>query len=141
MIERMSEKNPSVIQGPFFNQARVCEPILRALPEWFGIEAAIRRYLAEVDTLPTFLAVIEEKAVGFLTLKYHFEHAAEIYVMGLRPDSHRHGLGRALVVRAEELLRSNGVEYLGRKHENFEKKSELPAASCGHPAKLQPRFG
>ncbi len=101
-----------MIHGPFLNQARVCESILRALPEWFGIEAAIRGYLAEIEALPTCLAVVEEQIVGFLALKYHTEHAAEIYVMGLRPDYHRRGLGRSLVARAEEVLRNNGIEYL-----------------------------
>ncbi len=101
-----------MIHGPFLNRACVCEPILRVLPEWFGIEAAIRRYLAEIEALPTFLAVMEERVVGFLTLKYHTEHAAEIYVMGLRPNFHRQGLGRGLVTRAEEVLLGDGIEYL-----------------------------
>lgn len=42
------------IKGPLLGQALVCEPILRSLPEWFGIEEAIVRYLAEIASLPVF---------------------------------------------------------------------------------------
>jgi ribosomal protein S18 acetylase RimI-like enzyme len=47
---------PVAILGPLLEQSRLCEPILRSLPQWFGIEAAIQHYLAEIDSLPTFLA-------------------------------------------------------------------------------------
>jgi hypothetical protein len=30
-----------LIQGPFTNLGDLCEPVLRSLPEWFGIEEAI----------------------------------------------------------------------------------------------------
>lgn len=108
----MNPNSRDMIHGPLLHQARVCEPILHALPEWFGIEAAIHRYLAEIDSLPTCLTIIDERVVGFLTLKYHTEHAAEIYAMGLLPTFHRRGLGRGLVARAEETLRSNGIDFL-----------------------------
>jgi ribosomal protein S18 acetylase RimI-like enzyme len=54
----------------------------------------------------------EGRALGFLTLKLHFPWAAEIYVMGVRPETHRRGIGRALLARAEAYLREQGVEYL-----------------------------
>ena len=38
-----------VVQGPFVEKAEVCEPILRALPEWFGIEEATRQYIADIE--------------------------------------------------------------------------------------------
>ena len=51
-------------------------------------------------------------AVGFLTLKRHSPYAAEIYVMGVRPEAHRLGIGRALLQQAEAYLQEQGVEYL-----------------------------
>ena len=42
------------IKGPLLEQALVCEPILRSLPAWLGIEEAIVRYLAEIASLPVF---------------------------------------------------------------------------------------
>jgi ribosomal protein S18 acetylase RimI-like enzyme len=100
------------IQGPFLNQSSVCIPILRALPEWFGIETAILNYEREIDHLPTFLAKADENVLGFLSLKQHNPFSAEIYVMAVRPDAHRRGIGRALVAAAESHTRGLGVEYM-----------------------------
>lgn len=101
-----------MIDGPALGQAAVCEPILRALPNWFGIESALRNYVAEIDGLPTLIAKVDGEVAGFLTIKQHSAYAAEVYVMGLRPGYHRQGLGRALMQAAEAHLAAQGVEYL-----------------------------
>jgi ribosomal protein S18 acetylase RimI-like enzyme len=89
------------IEGPLYNQSSVCIPILRMLPDWFGIEAAILDYEHEIEHLPTFIAKEDGQVLGFLSLKQHNPFSAEIYVMAVRPDSHRGGIGRALVETAE----------------------------------------
>ena len=89
-------------------RSRICEAVLRSLPEWFGIEEATAAYVRDVAELPTF-AVGDE---AFLSLKLHTANAAEVYVMGVRPDHHRRGLGAALLDAAESYLRARGVEYL-----------------------------
>jgi GNAT superfamily N-acetyltransferase len=88
-------------------RSRLCESILRKLPEWFGIEDATAAYIRDVAELPTF-AVGDE---GFLAVKLHTPRAAELYVMGVRPERHRRGLGTALLAAAEDYLRERGVEY------------------------------
>lgn len=88
-------------------RSHICESILRELPEWFGIEDATAAYIRDVAGLPTF-AVGDD---GFLAVKLHSPHAAELYVMGVRPDRHRRGVGTALVAAAEDYLRERGVEY------------------------------
>ncbi len=100
------------IKGSILGQSAVCEPILRALPEWFGIEEATRQYVQDIDVLPTFLALIDDEAVGFLTLKQHTEYAAEIHVMGMLPEMQHQGVGQALLAGAEAYLQEQGVEYL-----------------------------
>ncbi len=100
------------IQGPSFNMATLCEPILRSLPDWFAIEEATSRYIKEIDDLPTLVAFVGGEPVGFLTLRHHSQYAAEIHVMGVRPELHRRGVGRSLVAEAEKVLRRRGVEYL-----------------------------
>jgi len=100
------------IDGPEFKRSSVCEPILRALPEWFGIEEAIVHYVNEIDVLPTWTASHEGTVIGFLSLKRHNPHAAEMYVLGVHPEFHRQGIGRSLVDRAQAWLREKGVEYL-----------------------------
>jgi ribosomal protein S18 acetylase RimI-like enzyme len=100
------------IEGPLYNQSSVCIPILRMLPDWFGIEAAILDYEREIKHLPTFIAKANGQMLGFLSLKQHNPFSAEIYVMAVRPDSHRGGIGRALVETAEFYARKLGVEYM-----------------------------
>ena len=100
------------IQGPLLGQSELCEPILRALPDWFGIEEATRQYVADTAVLPTFLATAANQTIGFLTLKQHTPYAAEIHVMGILPDWQRQGVGRALLTASEAYLREIGVEFL-----------------------------
>ncbi len=100
------------LEGPFLGQAAISVPILRALPEWFGLEAAILRYEQEIDTLPTFLAKSGGRALGFLSLKQHNPYSAEVYVMAVHPNAHRRVMGRALMEAAEAHARGLGIEYM-----------------------------
>ncbi len=100
------------VEGPLIGQSRACEPILRALPNWFGLEASAQAYITQTDLLPTFIAITDGSTVGFLTLKQHSGTAAEIVVMGVLPHYHRRGVGRALVERAEDYLRRTGTSFL-----------------------------
>ncbi len=107
------EKRISIaIRGPLLGQSAVCEPILRALPDWFGIEEATAQYVRDTDVMPTLIAAVEDQALGFLTLRRHNPYTAEIHVMGVRPEWHGQGVGRALVEKAAQVLREDGVEYL-----------------------------
>ena len=89
-------------------RSRLCEHVLRDLPEWFGIEEATTAYIRDVAELPTF--GIGDDA--FLSLKLHAPQAAELYVMGVRRAQHGQGCGSALLLAAEDYLRARGVEYL-----------------------------
>lgn len=100
------------IEGPHLGKAAVCEPILRSLPAWFGIEEAIVHYVAEIEHLPTFLAGDSDGVVGFVSIKQHYPSSAEVYVIAVRQEVHRQGVGLALVERAKDWLRGQGVEYL-----------------------------
>jgi coenzyme F420-0:L-glutamate ligase/coenzyme F420-1:gamma-L-glutamate ligase len=90
-------------------RSRIAEAVLRDLPDWFGIEDATRKYIEDVATLPTFAV---EPDAGFLCAKQHTPRAAEIYVMGVRREQHRQGIGRALVVEVERWCRARGIRYL-----------------------------
>jgi GNAT superfamily N-acetyltransferase len=89
-------------------RSALCRRVLEALPDWFGLPDAVERYVRDVAALP----VLAVEDIGFLALKVHNDTAAEIYVMGVLPEHHRHGIGTALVEDAENLLRVMGVEYL-----------------------------
>ncbi len=100
------------INGPLFEQTSVCVPLLRMLPDWFGEESGIRHYEREIGPLPTFLAEMDGQPVGFLCLKQHTLHSAELFVIAVHPLFHRCGIGRSLVAAAEGYAREQGVEYM-----------------------------
>jgi GNAT superfamily N-acetyltransferase len=106
------------------------ERLLRALPDWFGLEESIKEYVADAQRLPTYLAYRDgdDQAVGALLLARHFPESAEIHLMAVAPDLHRHGIGRDLLDAAEADLRAEGVRYLqvktlgpSRPDESYEK--------------------
>ena len=97
--------------NPYSQQSKVCESILRALPQWFGIERALVEYLEEIEKLPTLLAFVKDKHTGFLTFKQHNKYAAELYVMGIYPKYQRCGIGSTLVRYTESILRQQNIEY------------------------------
>jgi ribosomal protein S18 acetylase RimI-like enzyme len=88
------------------------EDILRALPQWFGIESAIQHYVESVYQMPTVLAYVDNRIAGFLSIKHHNPFAAEIYVMGVYPQYHRQGVGKTMVAHIEAILRSQDFEFL-----------------------------
>lgn len=57
-------------------------------------------------------AVEAGKTIGFLALKQHTPHAFEIHVMGVKPEHHRSGIGRALVEAAASYARQRGARFL-----------------------------
>ena len=100
------------IDGPRLGTSSLCMPILRALPEWFGIEEALLEYEKEIDALPTFLAYSGAKLVGFLSIKQHFPSTAEVFVMGVHRASLRQGIGRRLMENAFQWAESQSIEYM-----------------------------
>lgn len=99
----------------------VSERVLRSLPQWFGLEDAILAYIQEAAVLPTFIASEDDEDIGFLTLRPYESTAAEITAMGIQPNLHRRGYGRALIAAAEAHVRSEGrailqVKTLGPSH-------------------------
>ena len=90
----------------------LCRAILDRLPAWFGIPAAVEDYVAVADRSPTVVASLGDRDVGLLSLVRHSPYAAEIYVMAVLPELHRHGIGGALIAHAERVLAADGVEFL-----------------------------
>jgi GNAT superfamily N-acetyltransferase len=91
---------------------RTCRTILEALPHWFGVPASVDDYVAVADRSPSVIASADGREVGIATVVSHSPYAAEVYVMGVLPEWHRRGVGRAMLRAAETRLASQGVEYL-----------------------------
>jgi len=101
----------SKVSGPQEKSA-ITEKILRALPEWFGIEKAIVDYGENCKSTRFFIAAKTKKAVGFISLKTHNPYTAEIYVMGVIKELHRKGIGRALIEHCEKYCKDTGIKFL-----------------------------
>jgi ribosomal protein S18 acetylase RimI-like enzyme len=94
------------------DEDQFCEKVLRALPDWFGIESAIVHYVEQTTVSPTWIAEFDNEPAGFLTIKRHSDDAAEIECMAVLPQFHRRGIGRAMVGFIEQYLRDERVRFL-----------------------------
>jgi len=92
--------------------ADACEVVLRSLPDWFGDEDSLVEYVRRVPALPTVAAFEGEDLVGFASVERHFARAAEIHCMGVAPEAHGRGVGRALVAEVESWAAAWGVRHL-----------------------------
>ena len=103
MVEFISEPN---------RREAAARQVLEALPDWFGIEESREAYIRESRAQP-FWADLEDGAVrGFLALKETSPYTAELAVMGVLPEYHRQGVGRALFEAFRQYARSRGYEFL-----------------------------
>ena len=96
-------------------RSMICNDILRALPDWFGVEQSIVDYVNQARDRPFYAAFDGSQPVGFLAIKVHNRYTAEVCVMGVLPRYHRQGIGKALMEAAERYCRGNGQEYLSVK--------------------------
>ncbi len=90
----------------------VCRSILAALPTWFGVPASVEDYVAAAERNPTVVGSCRDADVGLATIVRHSEYAAEVYVMGVLPEYHRRGVGRAMLRHVEAALAADGIEFL-----------------------------
>ena len=93
-------------------KSNICSDILRALPAWFGIEESIVDYASKVQDMPFFAAYDKYKATGFVAVKVHNEHTAEVCVIGVLEDYHGQGIGRTLIESCEKYCRANQKDFL-----------------------------
>jgi GNAT superfamily N-acetyltransferase len=125
-----------------------CERILRALPEWFGIESANQAYLDSLRTMPACVAEIDACIVGFLALAEHNPASVEIHVMAVDRNLHRNGIGRALLAWVRAWCRERNVAWLHVKTRgpstpdpNYERTRRFYVAQGFEPLFESPRFG
>lgn len=90
----------------------ICNNILRALPDWFGIETSIIEYTKEVQNLIFFVAYLKNVPIGFIALKEHNKYTSEIYVMGILEPYHRLGIGKQLIEYCQSYCCKNKSLYL-----------------------------
>jgi len=94
------------------DKSTICNDILRALPNWFGVEASIIDYVSQVRELPLYVAADGTKNIGFVAIKPHSPFTAEICVMGILKEYHKQGIGRRLVDECEQYCIRSKTEFL-----------------------------
>lgn len=96
------------IQGPVAAIGHECEQVLRSLPCWFGIEKALVKYAQDAEHFPTFVAQSEDRFLGFVTVRQHFETSWEIHCIAVHASVRGMGIGGGLLRHTEEWLRERG---------------------------------
>jgi ribosomal protein S18 acetylase RimI-like enzyme len=86
--------------------------ILRTLPQWFGIEEAIVEYTREVKNTDFYIAYLDNKPVGFVSVKSNNIYTSEIYVIAVLREYHNAGIGKKLMKTVEAELITNRVKLL-----------------------------
>lgn len=92
---------------------RIAAQVLAALPDWFGLPESTAAYVRGSRDLPFWADVSEEGEVrGFIALRETSPYTGEVYVMGVMPQYHRRGVGRALFQALCAEVRRRGYEFL-----------------------------
>ena len=122
------------------DKADVCESILRNLPEWFGIEEAVKEYINGVKDKVVLAAYVGKIAVGFLSIKEHNKFTSEVYVLGTLKEFQGRGIGRKLIEQATNFLKKESKKYLTVKtlseshsDENYKKTRKFYRAMGFYP--------
>ncbi len=121
--DRCANARQELIEEPFrgielriaedpVERAKVCEMVLRSLPEWFGIEESIREYVNDVAGLETVVMYAFGTAIGFVSSMYHTSRHVDLHVLGLLREFHGRGLGTKLLDEAEGNASARGVRYV-----------------------------
>jgi ribosomal protein S18 acetylase RimI-like enzyme len=59
-----------------------------------------------------FAAYVEGQSAGFVSLKRHTEFASEVYLLGVKRQFHRQGIGRCIIGAAVNFAARQGASFL-----------------------------
>ena len=128
-------------------KSKICNDILRALPNWFGVEESIVDYVKKVQAMPFYATFDKNNVVGFVAIKPHNSFTAEVCVMGVLKDYHRQGIGNILITCCEEYCKQNGMEFLtvktldeSRASKSYDKTRMFYLSSGFKPLEVFPLF-
>lgn len=93
-------------------KSAIAETVLKALPEWFGIEDATRAYIEAVQKQYMVAYEGAEGFVGFASLEETGALACDMHVLGVLPAYHGTGVGKKLVRALEYRARTLKKRYV-----------------------------
>lgn len=94
------------------DKKRISRAVLSSLPEWFGIPESTEEYISVSAGLPFWTVYADGEPAGFLALRETGPAAVEIFVMAVRKEYHRLGLGRALWLECLKYAQKQGYQYM-----------------------------
>ena len=89
----------------------ISRDILNDLPEWFGMPESTEEYIRDSKDKPFIACFLDNDAVGFVVLNSTSRDCADIFVMGIKKNYHRMGIGTKLNDAYEELAKKLGYTY------------------------------
>lgn len=90
---------------------KISREILNDLPEWFGMPESTEEYITDSQDKPFIACFMDNEAVGFVVLNATSVDCADIFVMGIKKNYHRMGIGTKLNDAYEELAKKLGYTY------------------------------
>lgn len=93
-------------------KSQICESVLRDLPEWFGREESLKKYIENSKKYPMVALFEEGEAIGFYSLRQENETTLDMYVLGLKKKYHGRGFGKVLQDYVTEWAKEQGYAYL-----------------------------
>lgn len=93
------------------DKIEICKNIIEELPEWFD-EQGRKDYVANIENTQVWAYFVDEKPVGFISIKNNNEFTSEIYVFGILKQYHRSGVGSQLMETVYNKLVSDNVKLL-----------------------------
>lgn len=91
---------------------KICKEILEQLPEWFSKKDGITQYAKESRISHLWVAVENEKTVGFIVMKETSPYTVEINVMGVIKEYQRKGIGAELFKSFYDFAKNNNYEFI-----------------------------
>lgn len=89
----------------------VSREVLYDLPEWFGMPESTEEYIHDSQEKPFLACYINDELAGFVVLNATSKDCAEIFVIGIKKQFHRMGLGSALLEAYEMMAKKKGYTY------------------------------
>lgn len=90
---------------------KVAREILYDLPEWFGMPESTESYITDSQDMAYLAAYADSKLAGFIVLNATSPDTADIFVMGIKKEFHRKGIGRKLYEAYESMAKDLGFSY------------------------------
>ncbi|MFO8671942.1 GNAT family N-acetyltransferase [Legionella pneumophila serogroup 1] len=87
----------------------LCQTITKDLPEYFGLPEANEHYAIGVKIRTNFAAKKEGNYIGLISIDFPYPNNANVYLVAVRRDFHRQGVGKQLIEVACHFAKTQGA--------------------------------